>query len=80
MKITIIFGKESEKRFIGYSKPNYSSNSENELNKETSESQLNSLVPSSFNGDWKDNKEYFKLEDGEIVFDESYEPKPTGGN
>jgi len=69
------------KRAIGYATVDYGSNSDKEIVKETSESVLDGLVPDSFEGGWKENKEYFKLEDGEIVFDESYTPpNPTGGN
>ena len=45
---------------------------------ETSEQHLNSLVPDGFEGDWKENLDYFKLEGSVIIFDENYEAE--GGN
>lgn len=73
--------KDGAERFVGYSTVDYSSNDDEEIVKEVSESELNGLVPDSFEGDWKDNRQYFKLdESGKIVFDESYEPQDdTGG-
>lgn len=75
----LIFEKDGENRLIGYSEQEDSVTPE----KETvlvSESDLNQEVPDSVEGGWKENKRKFKLDDsGNIVFDESYEPKDHGG-
>ena len=44
--------------------------------KEVSESELNQLIPDSFEEtEWKEVRQYYKLDDsGNIVFDEGYEP------
>jgi len=72
---------DGAKRLTGSGK-NISVKSDSKKLIETSKLELNEKVPDSFEGGWKDNKEYFKLNDSDsIVFDESYEPpKPTGEN
>jgi len=62
-------------RCSGYASLPYSSKIENEVVVEVSESELNSLIPDSFEEtDWKEVRRHYKLEDGEVVFDEGYEP------
>jgi len=74
--------KDGAERLVGYSKLEYSSSDDTKKVVKISESELDGLVPDSFEGGWKENKEYFKLdESGEIVFDEGYTPpEPTGGS
>ena len=46
---------------------------------QTSESELNNLIPDSFEEtDWKEVRRHYKLVDGELVFDEDYEPDDEG--
>ena len=67
------------KRLSGHSTVGYSSNNEKELIKKVSESELNKLIPDSFEEtDWKELRRYYKLVDGEVVFDEGYEPDEEG--
>lgn len=64
------------KRCSGYSKLPYTSNIEDETVKQVSESELNSLIPDSFDAEsWKEVRRHYKLVDGEIVFDEDYKPE-----
>ena len=54
----------------------YSSNSDSEVVKQISESELDKIIPDSFEEtDWKQVRRHYKLEDGEVVFDEDYEPE-----
>lgn len=63
-------------RCSGYATLPYNSKTENEIVKQVSESELNGLIPDSFDAEnWKDVRRHYKLEDGELVFDESYEPE-----
>lgn len=49
--------------------------SENENVIESTDSELNNLIPESVSAEnWKEVKRYYKIEGGEIVFDESYSP------
>ena len=50
---------------------------ENRIEKSFSESELNELIPDSFEEtDWKEVRRHYKLDDsGNIVFDEGYEPE-----
>jgi len=78
----IIIFKENDgvKRYAGYSTVDYSSSSDQETVVETSESELNSLIPDS-ESSWKNVSEKFVLENGEIGFDSDYSPPdPTGGS
>jgi len=71
----IAFDNE-DKRYKAYGKVDIGVNG---VVKEVSKSELNSLVSDSFEGGWKENKEYFKLDiDNTIVFDESYQPDSGG--
>ena len=74
--IHIIFEQEDdEARLIGYTTVNYSSDDNEEIIKQVSESELNSLIPDGFDADnWKKVRMHYKLVDGEVVFDEDYEP------
>jgi len=75
----IFKAKEGVKRFAGYSSVDYSSSSDQETVVETSESELNSLIPDG-ESSWKDVKEKLILEGGEIGFDSDYSPPdPTSG-
>ena len=69
--------KKDDKKLIGYSTIDYKSNDDNEIVKLISESELNGLIPESFDEtDWKNVRRHYKLDDsGNIVFDEGYEPK-----
>jgi len=68
-----------ESRATGYAREGFETSQENLEQKKSSETGLNGLVPESFEGDWKDNIEYFKLDkDNNIVFDESYQPESGG--
>ena len=59
-------------RCSGFVEGNY--NSENVETREVSESELNKLIPDSFEEtDWKEVRRHYKLVDGEVVFDEDYE-------
>ena len=50
--------------------------SDGEMVREVSESELNKLIPDSFEEtDWKEVSRHYKLEDGEVVFDKDYEPE-----
>ena len=63
-----------DKRFLSYSEIPHKS--ENNITKQVSESELNSLIPDGFDADnWKEVRRHYKLEDGEVVFDEDYEPE-----
>ena len=75
--ISLIFKAE---RYSGYSTLPYSSDIEDEIVKQVSESELNSLIPDSFEEtDWKKVRMCYKLDDSEnIVFDEGYEPDEEG--
>ena len=73
----------NERRFAGYSTTTYEPDeNDDEVVKKTNEENLNGLIPDSFDAEeWSDVMRYYKLENGEIVFDESYNPpKPTGEN
>ena len=43
--------------------------------KEIDAKDLETLVPDNLSGNWRDYAKKFKLEDGEIIFDEDYEPE-----
>jgi len=76
----IFTDKDGAERFAGYATVDYSSSSDQETVVETSEKELNSIVPDS-ESSWKDVKEKFVLENGEIGFDSDYSPPdPTGGS
>jgi len=68
-----IFNKED--RMTGWTTVPFSTSNESRTVVETSEKDLKSLIPDSFEGDWKEYRRKFKLENGEIVFEESYTPK-----
>jgi len=77
----IFIEKDGVERFAGYSTVEYDSSDESETVIETSEDELDSKVPDSVEGGWRENRQQFKLDDsGSIVFDESYTPPdPTSG-
>jgi len=64
-------------KLAAYSKVDYL-NKESFTEVEKSESELNGLVPDSFEGNWEENRYHFKLEDGEIVFDKNYKSTSSG--
>ena len=67
---------KKENRYSGYTETNISSTNSERTVKQVSESELNKLIPDSFEEtDWKEVRRYYKLEDGELVFDEEYEPE-----
>ena len=67
--------KDNQASLIGYSTVDYNSNDGEEIVKQVSESELNSLIPDGFDADnWKKVRMHYKLVDGEVVFDEDYEP------
>ena len=71
--INAIFNENN--RMTGYATVGYSTDNDSKTIKEVSESELNGLIPDSFEEtDWKEVRRYYKLVDGEIVFDEGYEP------
>ena len=66
--IKLLFNEE--KRVTGYASEIYNE-SKNELVIEVSESELNKLIPDSFEEtEWKEVRRHYKLVDGELVFDE----------
>lgn len=75
--IYLIFKEKDDRveRCSGFAKTSYSSNSDSEIIKKTFESELNKLIPDSFEEmDWKEVRRYYKLDDSRnIVFDEGYE-------
>ena len=78
MSFKAIFNQvDNEKRLVGYTSVGYSSNDENEIVKQVSESELNKLIPEGFDADnWKEVRRHYKLDDSRnIVFDEGYEPE-----
>jgi len=71
--INMIFN--SEKRLTGYTTVSVQTTSDKVI-KQVSESELNQKIPDSFDAEsWKEVRQHYKLEDGEIVFDEDYETK-----
>lgn len=71
--INVVFEKTDVKRLTGYSKRDIYV--ENKIVKQVSETELNKLIPDSFDADnWKEVRKHYKLENGEIVFDEDYNP------
>lgn len=65
--------KDGEERYNGYSEKD---KFPERKSVETSESELNTLIPDSFEGSWKEYRQKFKLDSSaEIVFDESYQPE-----
>lgn len=70
-----IFNKED--RMTGWTTVPFLTGNESRTVVETSENELKSLIPDSFEGEWKDNRRKFKIENGEIVFEESYTPENT---
>jgi len=78
--ILIFKEKDGAERYSGYSTVDYSSSSDQETVVETSEKELNSLIPES-ESSWNDVSEKFVLENGGIGFDSDYSPPdPTGGS
>ena len=71
--IKLIFGQNKRYKGVIYSDR---VKEENKNTREISESELNELIPDSFEEtDWKEVRRHYKLdEDGEVVFDEDYEP------
>ena len=62
--------------YSGYATVNYSTSNTSKTVKQVSESELNKLIPDSFEEtDWKEVRRHYKLESGEVVFDEGYEPE-----
>lgn len=76
--INAIFNENG--RMTGYTTVVYSTSNDSKTVKEVSESELNKLIPDSFDADnWKEVRRHYKLsEDGEVVFDEGYEPDEEG--
>lgn len=73
--INTVFNKDG--RLVGFGTKSIQTDNREVI--EVSESELNELIPEDFEGDWRDNRQYFKLEDGEIVFDEDYTPPEETG-
>lgn len=64
--------KNGEERYNGYSKKDKFSERKSV---ETSDSELNAILPDSFGDSWVNYRKNFKLVGGDIVFDEEYEPE-----
>ena len=66
--------KDGEKRLVSIGGNRLKNHSRAEVI-EFSESELNELIPDSFEEtDWKEVRRHYKLVDGELVFDKGYEP------
>ena len=80
MILQFIKNENGVKRLNGYGKgfKSHKDSDGNEIGvfREVSESELNKLIPDSFEEtDWKEVRRHYKLESGEVVFDEGYEPE-----
>ena len=59
----------------GYTTVGFSTNKKDRTVVETSEDELKSLMPDSFEGNWRDNRRKFTLDsNGEIIFEKDYQP------
>jgi len=69
--IAIFFDEDGEQRMTGYATDGYRTTDEVEEMVETTEEELNSLIPDGYEGNWQTNSDHYLLADGEITFDDS---------